>query len=566
MSQGSHFISKIPYFALVSLLAGYWSTITAAQHGTNISFAAVAILVYCLLFFLYTLFCLFVYPFVFSKFRGKYPLLFDDYSFLLGHVKMFLSGNCKDRYAEFIAKHPDAKAALFYGPLMTERLVVFDPLTLKELLVRYSYSFPKPSEVQETLNIGFGDGLFLSEGSYHQHLRKIMMPMFTLQHVRNIAPTFWENAKELVDLWDHKISIGADEKGILKYDTMDDFYNVAFDNICNAGLGVDLDALHDPGNETFNAYCQLFVPPRSWFDALTTFLTFFWSRFFYYSWKIPIHSRTQVSRSRAKIMKLIENIVNQRRIKLRLEEKDTNAQVDDKDLVSIILRTNRHSFTTDEMVNNLMSFLAAGHETISSSLLWTLYLLSRNPEVQASLRAAIYDKLPQLFIGSDAQPMSNEAMLEALENITELEQVMLEQMRVLPSVPQTLRIALKDHIFDSGIYVSKDTEIIVPLIGITTNPAIWGKDSYDFRPGRWTEQLIKGKNSTQTYMPFLAGPRMCIGKRFAETEYKITLATLIARFQFGPVNEYKLVYDARITSRPANGMPLLISAVENYSP
>jgi cytochrome P450 len=110
----------------------------------------------------------------------------------------------------------------------------------------------------------------------------------------------------------------------------------------------------------------------------------------------------------------------------------------------------------------------------------------------------------------------------------------------------------------NGVTIPKETIIFIPIAAINFDETMWGPDVDTFNPDRW--EMLPQTVTNYSYLTFLQGPRSCIGRRFAETEIKVFLATLIQRLKFDEVVKGRHVEKERmITTRPKNGMYLKIS-------
>ena len=201
----------------------------------------------------------------------------------------------------------------------------------------------------------------------------------------------------------------------------------------------------------------------------------------------------------------------------------------------------------DQLINNLLTLLEAGHETTSRALSWTLYLLSRSPEWQDIVRAEIASVCGEDRIAPD--------------HISELrltQQVLKESMRLYAPVPAMSRIAAK-AITLGGIEVPAGSFVIIPIYCIHRHKRLWA-DPDRFDPSRFAPEREASYPRTQ-FMPFGAGPRICLGNSFAMAEATVILATLIrgARFEWDGRHNPEPI--SRVTLQPRGGMPLKVTTL-----
>ncbi|EPE29570.1 Cytochrome P450 [Glarea lozoyensis ATCC 20868] len=184
------------------------------------------------------------------------------------------------------------------------------------------------------------------------------------------------------------------------------------------------------------------------------------------------------------------------------------------------------AFTRDRKVlrDQLVAVLLAGRDTTASTLSWTFYEISQRPKIVEKLREEIIQ-----HVGLERAPTYND-----LKNMKYLQNVMHETLRLYPSVPFNVRLALKDTTLPRGggpsgldpIGIPKDTPIGYSTIIMQRRPDLT-PDSLTFSPERWETWQPK----PWQYIPFNGGPRICIGQQFALTEMGYTLVRLMQRFE-----------------------------------
>ena len=189
-------------------------------------------------------------------------------------------------------------------------------------------------------------------------------------------------------------------------------------------------------------------------------------------------------------------------------------------------------FTRDPKVlrDQIVAILLAGRDTTASTLSWTIYELSRHPHAVAKLREEILTT-----IGRDRMPT-----YEHLKNMPYLRAVLNETLRLYPSVPFNVRLALKDTTLPRGggpngdepLAILKDTPVAYSTLVMQRRPDLYPPVSDTFAhpevysPERWAVWHPKPHD----YIPFNAGPRICIGQQFALTEMSYVLCRLFQRF------------------------------------
>jgi len=197
-----------------------------------------------------------------------------------------------------------------------------------------------------------------------------------------------------------------------------------------------------------------------------------------------------------------------------------------------------------QLVDNLLTFYLAGHETTAKALTWTLYLLARAPAWAARLEEEI-------------ARVAGDGELDAshVERLVLTQQVIKESMRLYPPVPLMTRQAVAEARL-GGHLIRPGTSVVLPIYAIHRHARRWeDPDAFDperFAPAR--EALMP----RYQYLPFGAGPRICIGMAFAMLEATAILATLLRRARFAPTAHVPAPV-ARVTLIPRGGMPLRVS-------
>jgi cytochrome P450 len=223
---------------------------------------------------------------------------------------------------------------------------------------------------------------------------------------------------------------------------------------------------------------------------------------------------------------------------------------DHPDLLNLLLaardaETDR-SMNKAELVANLLTFITAGHETTAVALTWTLWLLAKDEAVQRR----VYDEA-MAVIGQGAVGVDH------INALSFTRQVILEAMRLFPPVPLLSRIP-KAAMQLGGLSITPPAWVGIPIFALHRNALLWN-NPHAFDPERFAPEQANGR-SRYAHLPFGAGPRVCIGANFAMIEAVVILATLVRAFRFQPVPGHKPRPVARLTLRPAGGMPLLMRA------
>ena len=230
---------------------------------------------------------------------------------------------------------------------------------------------------------------------------------------------------------------------------------------------------------------------------------------------------------------------------LRLVEKRRRDPSDRTDVLSILIQARddeNRSMTDMELVGQATILFGASFETTASTLTWTVFLLAQHPGIMRELM----DELDRV-LGGDAPTR------EQLPQLSFLDRVIKESMRILPPVPFTIRAAEEDQIPMGSLTLSHGARVICSHFLTHHLPDIYPEPEL-FRPDRWREI-----DPTQyEYLPFSAGPRACVGAMFAIQVLKISLAIILQKFRFAIVPDAQIDRVVRITMNPRCGMPVVL--------
>ena len=454
----------------------------------------------------------------------------------------------------------------YLGLFNRERLLVTSPKALSEVLTTNSYDFIKPSNVRQTIGKIMGIGVLLAEADEHKLQRKNLMPAFAFRHVKNLYPLFWEKSREAVlammeeiEPKSQIISVDGQTPEAIKGPTIIEAQQWAsratLDIIGEAGMGQPFGSIKDPNTPLSQTYSSIFKPsPQA---RLVGMLNLFLP-----GWlvsKLPVRRVKQVNKAAQFIRSTTRQLIREKQQKLEKH------QLKDLDILSIAMASG--GFSEENLVDQMMTFLAAGHETTSSALCWAIYLLCVHPEMQSRLRAVVRESLPSLFETSAAITSQD------IDQIHYLNAVCNEVLRYFPPVPITSRDAARDTTI-CGQFVPKGTHIMLCPLAVNRG-ALWGADARSFNPDRWmskdghSQNATGGTTSNYAMMTFLHGPRSCIGQGFAKAEFACLLAAWVGRFEFElrdeeMLDESKLDIRGGITARLASGLWVKVKVVDGW--
>jgi cytochrome P450 len=196
-----------------------------------------------------------------------------------------------------------------------------------------------------------------------------------------------------------------------------------------------------------------------------------------------------------------------------------------------------------DVAGSIITFVGAGHETTANTLAWTLFLLAKHPAVLAAVEAEI-------------DSCGSEDVARWPDQLVLTRAVVDEAMRLYPPAPIMSRIAsAADEIL--GVKIPRSSTIIIAPYIIHRHHSLWERPDY-FHPERFLPRA-KEKLVPYAFLPFGAGPRVCIGQRLSQVEAVIVLATLLRSFRFSLPGATGIFPVHRVTLRPVPNLVMQVS-------
>ncbi|KAI5119364.1 hypothetical protein M0805_008519 [Coniferiporia weirii] len=524
-------------------------------------------------------------------------------SLFMGNLAAMHDQENTNLIAAWEAQH--GAAFVYHGLLGGCRLMITDPRAIAHVLGN-AYDYPKPDFVRDSLaSMAAGhDGLLTSEGEQHRRQRKIIAPAFSVASIRAVMPIFWDKASELRDIW---LRIVDDDD-----DDDDDGDNVTFtcsaaqradsgtridalawlgratlDVIGLAGFGYTFNSLTDESNELALAFASVFTTARK-FRVITILQA--WFPFLRSSRK----ENEAEAHTRATIRKIGLELITERKEAILAESKLTGSKTSSKelgkDLLSVLIQSNlstssEQQMSTEEILCQISTFMAAGHETTASALVWILYALAKHPSVQMRLRASLQRLRPE-SLDLDEEVIRHEYLDWVVREALRLYSPVSSTMRVCEvrggrdEIPLSCSYTDRRGCVRNSVAVRRGDIVSVPISAVNRRTEIWGADALEFKPERWADprpsiNAIPGLWSN--VLTFLNGNpvngnRACIGYRFALAEIKVFLYVLLRDLEFSINPALVIERKVNVVTRPfvkseperGNQMPLLVKRASQH--
>ncbi|WP_295045840.1 cytochrome P450 [uncultured Paracoccus sp.] len=393
--------------------------------------------------------------------------------------------------------------------------MVMDPPSLRHILKDRVQDYPKSNVTKLILEPAIGDSLFVAEGAQWRWQRRAVAPAFALRHVQALGPIMTAAAEASC----RRLSSARGPVDLFE-ETVAATFEVISDVTLSGDRAFDRDAVH----HAIDGYIAQ-TAKVSLLDVMGL-----------PGW-IPRPGR-MLSRGGLQRMKQIADHA----ISARAQAPRTEGTLDLLDLLldAADPETGR-AMTRDELRDNLLTFIVAGHETTALTLAWALYLCAFDPAVQdraaAEARAALGDRA------------ATAADLDALPLI---QRIVNEALRLYPPAAFLSRTAqVADRL--CGREVLQGDTVMLPIYALHRHHVLWDRpDAFD--PDRFLTTPDR-----YAFLPFGAGPRICIGAGFAMQEAVVILATLLARFRFTAIPGRDPQPRMILTLRPHGGVWLNVA-------
>lgn len=540
--QFPEFLSTYRFWVGSSIAGSVLLVRLAPQYSLRHSYSWTACAIFLLQWFISGVYNILIYPHFVSPLRNLPTVPGND--LLSGQWRTLLkepSGVPPRRWASEI---PNDGLIRYLHLFNRERVLVTSPKALAEVLTTKSYDFIKPELLRNGIGQILGVGVLLAEGDDHKAQRKNLMPAFHFRHIKELYPIFWSKSQEMVKCIQKELKESTESKPVIEVGEWGS--RATLDIIGVAGMGQDFNALQDPTNELNRVYRAVFQPDRT--AQILGFLQFFLPHFILAN--LPVDRNRNVHAASAVARNTCRRLVEQKKQRL------ANKEPMQPDIISVALESG--GFADEELVDNMMTFLAAGHETTASAFTWAIYQLCQRRDIQKRLRDEIHSHIS----GLDA---AQEITHDVIDGMPYLHAVCQETLRLWAPVPLTLRDTACNTTIQ-GQFVPKGTKVILAPWAINHNAALWGDDASEFNPDRWTapgQANAGGAVSNYAFLTFLHGPRSCIGAKFASAEFACLLAAFVGAFDFEMVDpDEEIVIKGGITARPRDGVRVYLKSTE----
>lgn len=394
------------------------------------------------------------------------------------------------------------------------------PELVRTIIHTQAANFPKGRLQVETLRPIFGEAMISAEGREWRWQRGAAAPLFRHEELLHYGPIMSAAAEATVIKW-RNAPPGSVHP--IHLDMMRAAYRVISNAMLVGGADEMLGAIEKGHADYYNGI--------NWWIAYTLFGLPAW---------LPRPGGALMRAHETRLRAFVSELVKARR---------ADADKGD-DLLARMVRASDpetgRTLSDQDIVDNVIAFLMAGYDTTALSLAWTLYLIAQSPEWEERI-------VQEIEAVAGAGPVT----ADHVERLSVVQQVYNESLRLFPTAPVIVRDILADMEFD-GITIPAGTIGIIPIYAIHRHHQLWIEPNR-FDPGRFA---LDGKTRLNRYqfMPFGAGPRVCIGAAFATIEATIMLATFVRAARFETVAGFEPVPSGQMFLLPKNGMLMRVTA------
>ena len=215
--------------------------------------------------------------------------------------------------------------------------------------------------------------------------------------------------------------------------------------------------------------------------------------------------------------------------------------------------------SNQDLLDEISTFLLAGHETTANTVGWAMMLLAQHPAWQDRAREEVSSVVVQRG-GAAGGAQEGEARLafEDMGYLKVLGAIINETLRLYPAAGGVVRHAVKAVKLSDKLTVPAGCDVAVSITAIHRLKEFWGEDASEFKPERF---MGGGTPGGGTYMPFTIGPRTCIGQNFAVVEAKTILAMLLQHFRWELSPDFRLHPEMLLTVKNKHGLPMILHCI-----
>lgn len=406
-------------------------------------------------------------------------------------------------------------------------LIVNDPGLIRHVLVDNAANYVMSEIRQLILRPILRDGLLTAEGDVWKRTRKAVAPVFTPRHAQGFAGQMLRQSEAFLERYRRDGAAG----GI--HDIGGDMTALAFAILSDTLFSGQIAS----GPADFAGEVDMLLHRMGRVDPMDLLRA---------PGFVPRLTRIGGKRVLGRFRDIVARTIAARRARMA----ENRAAAPDDFLTLLLEREGPDGLSTGEIEDNILTFIGAGHETTARALAWTLYCVAHRPDFRRLMEAEIDSVLAE-----EAEPVT------WLDRMPHVRAAFEEGMRLYPPAPSINRAALADDRWTSAegkeVRIAAGTTILVMPWTLHRHQLYW-EAPRAYRPERFLPENRASIHRFQ-YLPFGAGPRICIGATFALQEAIIALGVLMRDFRFDAIAGHDPWPVQKLTTQPARGMPMRVT-------
>ncbi|MEM9088253.1 MAG: cytochrome P450 [Cyanobacteria bacterium P01_F01_bin.53] len=421
---------------------------------------------------------------------------------------------------EFLANYWREYGDLVRMPILPGMTIYLatHPDHMEHALATCSERYEKPGFFLKPMGQVQGQGLFSSEGAFWRQQRRLIQPAFQQKQLVKLHGIMWRCVDSLLQEWARKpasevIDIAAEMTRL----TLKVVSLTLFSVDVNGESNRFRSALEILVDQVFQRLTNPLMPPL---------------------W-VPTQNNRQFRRAKQTVDEIVLEVIRERR----------QHPIEETDLLSMLLASRDEDtgegMSDQQLLHEIITLINAGHETTATSLAWTWYLLGTHPEIMAQMQAEV-----EMVLQGSTPTFENLPKLKYTRRVFD------ESLRLCPpGMGLAPRAALEDDELD-GYHIAKGSILNFAFYYTLRHPEFWDNPE-QFDPDRFLSEKVKNRHK-YAYMPWGAGPHVCIGKNFAIMETLMILSAIVQRFEVSLVPRQTVEVDPRFTLRPKYGVKVTL--------
>ena len=393
-----------------------------------------------------------------------------------------------------------------------------EPAHVEHVLQTNSRNYNK-GRVYKELIPSTGEGLFVTDGDVWRRQRRLAQPAFHKDRIASFARIMTDSTEEMLGRWQpverngRHLEIGGEMLQL----TLGIVGKALFSRDLSYGADAVNNAFDVIRDHTMRRLTSFFKLPQS----------------------LPFPRNIRFRKAVAEADKLFYEVIEQRR----------NDTGDHDDLLAMLMAARDEEtgsvMSDKELRDQALTIIGAGYETTTQALVWTWYLLSQHPEVEAKLHAELADTLDGRTPTFDDVPKLQYTLM-----------VFQEAMRLYPPAWMLARTAIEDDEI-GGHAIPAKSEVLLLTAYTQRHPKYWPNPN-DFNPENFSPENIASRPRF-SYFPFGGGPRQCIGNNFAQMEAQLIIATIAQKYRLRLADGQTIEPEPSVTLRPRNGIRMTLN-------